>query len=79
MTVEWDVWKANQKAEDLAARNAWLETVAEAISRNCKWREVNLCDLHCRGREFCKVDGLNVFMDAAEQAADNLGGTVCAG
>lgn len=43
----------------LARRNASLEDAIKTISSKCVWRECKCCDVNCRGRTYCEVQGLN--------------------
>ncbi len=61
MNLILDVWEANRELDRLRARNACLENVLKAVSRQCRWREQGLCDLNCPGRLVCDCEGLEGF------------------
>lgn len=64
--IIWDVWAADREIRVLKERQAWLETVAAAISRKCRDRDMVRCDLDCRGRQFCNTEGLNPYSSCDE-------------
>ena len=67
MDLIMDIWKANYELERLRARNACLENILRAVSRQCRWRETGLCDLNCPGRLLCDCEGLEVFEERRAQ------------